>query len=174
MHIEKEYKMMLTKQQYDLLLQNLPFKEKKTQVNHYYMSQETKKGARIREVSNQFIFTYKLKSPIGQKEYEVIVSKNWIKDPAIDALCLEIGIENDFEAIGNMTTIRHLLPLEHGEICLDENHYLDTIDYEIEYELYNYLKDDVHHFIQQLEKLGIIFIENKVSKFKRYKNKKQD
>ncbi len=171
--IEKEYKMMLTKKQFDTIKKHYLFDKTNTQINHYFNSVNNFKknyALRIRELNNTFIFTLKMNNENGKLEYEFEIDNLDINHNKIKSLLKELNIDDEFYPIGTMKTIRHILNDEFGELCLDENHYFYKVDYEIEYELFDYTQDKLEHFKNILKTFDIEFVLNKKSKLKRFKD----
>jgi len=164
-HIEKEYKMMLEKNDYDNLLNKyhlIPFK----QINHYYSTNNPKVAMRIRIIDDKYIFTLKYNQIEYKDEYEFEIKDNTLNDSRIQELLNKFNITNP-EYLGSMTTYRAILKLEYGEICLDYNLYLNLVDYELEYELYDYQKEN-DEFNLFLKENNLIFNKSKRSKYGRF------
>ena len=72
-----------------------------------------------------------------------------------------------FDVLGQLTTLRADKETELATISLDINIYNGLHDYEIEYEIkkpHDYLKE----FTAFLEKAGIEYVPNRISKYKRF------
>lgn len=171
--IEKEYKMLLTKKQFEKIKKGYSFDKKNIQINHYFNSLNNFKrnyAVRIRELNDKYIFTLKMNNENGKLEYEFEIDNLDIHHKKIEDLLQELNIDDKFYPIGTMKTIRYILNDEFGELCLDENHYFDKIDYEIEYELFDYTQNKLEHFKNILKTFDIEFVLNKKSKLKRFKD----
>lgn len=174
---ERELKILLTKDQFDKLLNSYDFHIKIIQENTYYDSEENliKKldGAlRIRNINNEkFIFTFKKRiDPITLIELEKEVKSkdlNQLQDPEILKWLKEYGISlAELQPITTFKTIRHLIKTKDAEICLDENKFGNKIDYEAEYE-YKKDHDGIKEFNTFLHTVGLEYKKNCPSKLSR-------
>lgn len=142
LHFEKEFKILLNKEQFITLLNEYPQAEFKKQVNTYYDTKDfyirNHIGAmRIREINHHFIFTLKHRYQDGVQEYEVNVSKNSpavFETEEISSLLKSLHINQPIIEIASLTTYRALIPLTDAELCFDYSEYNGTCDFEIEYE----------------------------------------
>lgn len=173
-NIEKEYKVMLNKDQFKKLTgcyDGLVFKK---QINTYYdnaqMTIQKIHGAmRIREIDNSYLFTMKLLKDGDLYEFECFVDRNdnsVFTQPEIKNLLHEYHIMGPFQEITSLTTYRAMIRSEFAEICFDKNHYNGIVDYEIEYE-YKCDHDGLSVFQKILDPIGITYTENCPSKIKR-------
>lgn len=165
-HIEKEYKMAISEEIYTKMLIDLniePFK----QTNHYYYTYSKEHAMRIREIDNKFIFTLKVKGDGFKYEYEFEIKDNSLNDERIKELLNRFNIDKTFY-LGYMDTYRATKDYNFGQLCLDKSMYLGKTDYELEFELFDYQNDDKSEFDELLSKYGLVFINNKTSKFKRF------
>ena len=103
-------------------------------------------------VDNDLLEYEKLGKNLSDKEFLQILNKH--------------GIQPPFMKIGEMVTIRRQIELPTALLCLDENHYNNSVDYEIEYELTSEI-DTFDLFIDILEKADIIYQPNLISKYQR-------
>lgn len=173
-NIEKEYKVMLNKDQFNKLTSKYNGLVFKKQINTYYdnaqMDIQNIHGAmRIREISNSYLFTMKLLKADDLYEFECVVDRNdnsVFDEPEIKKLLDEYHIIGPFQQITSLTTFRAMLCNELAEICFDENHYNGIVDYEIEYE-YKCDHDGLSIFQKILNPIGITYKENCPSKIKR-------
>lgn len=168
--LEVEYKMLLTKKQFEQLCNKYPEQRIIKQHNFYYDSTPSLKergmGCRIRQIENQYIFTLKIKEKLGHQEIEFKVSANDIHLPEIKKVLHQFQI-TDLKERGDLLTYRHFIDLRSADLCIDENHYSGTIDYEVEYELKDAKHDTFDEFMQILNSLDIEYIPNKRSKIQR-------
>lgn len=144
LHFEKEFKILLSKEQFITLLKQFPQAEFKKQVNTYYdtadMYIRQHIGAmRIREIDHQFIFTLKQRcfDKDGVNEHECLVSENTsavFEGDALMSLMNYFQITPPIIEIASLTTYRAVVPLDHAELCFDYNEYNGLCDYELEYE----------------------------------------
>ncbi len=168
--IETEHKCLLTKKHYQKLLEFYKYEYQEiTQKNIYFIDQKNmittnKAVLRIRKINNDSTITFKIKRDGKLFEYE----KN--TDDLLDLDLLEVlatyNIIPPFTETANLTTIRRLINLPKGELCLDENHYNNQIDYEVEYE-----EKESHDGLSILKSIlqenNINYQENTTSKFQR-------
>ncbi len=174
-HIEKEYKMLLTKEQYELLLQQIQPDPPVKQVNFYFDTddhqiQKRKGVLRIREREGVFLFTLKLhKEDDTLYEFEKILpscNQSALLDPEIQSLLQTHSISGSLQLIGELVTWRSMRITDDAEICLDKNIYRDVIDYEIEYE-YIREHDGLSIFQSILDFVHLQYKENCRSKIAR-------
>jgi uncharacterized protein YjbK len=172
-NIEKEYKCLITKQQHRKLVD---FYENQSHViyqrNVYYQDQngvlkQTRAVLRQRFINDECLITFKYHLEENLYEYEFNTSD--MNDPTLLDHLLKFNIKAPFEKIGELITIRHSIDLKVAELCIDENHYGDHIDYEIEYEIKTE-HDGLTSLQEILHNLQIPYQENTVSKFQRCTN----
>ena len=141
--IEKEYKILVTKDQFEQLLSLYDDYETSEQLNIYYDTKDEKLkalkgGLRIRYKNNKYIFTLKFKHPEGHIELEKEIPHDRIndlhQDETIAAWFKEYGLCGPFIEIGRVHTLRSLYRNDVAELCFDISHYNHITDYEIEYE----------------------------------------
>ncbi|MFP7295794.1 CYTH domain-containing protein [Neobacillus niacini] len=150
--IEIEFKNLLTKMEYDHLLTTFNVKEEDivTQKNHYFDTPEfalKKSGSalRIREKYNHYELTLKQPAALGLLETTQQISANEFQT-AIQHHIFPKGIVHDrieqlsialnqFNCFGSLTTKRAEFRYKEGILVLDHSLYLNTEDYEIEYEV---------------------------------------
>lgn len=151
--IETEYKNLLTKDEYDMLIVhfNLEEIEPIKQANVYYehpdwLLRERGMGLRIRLYDDYAEQT--LKSPIREhemlettdtltlKEGQALADSGQLKtDGFVAQILKEHGIAiNELKQVGQLSTVRYEIPVEEGTYFLDASYYQDQNDYELEYE----------------------------------------
>lgn len=174
--IEKELKVLLTKGQYDLLIQQFDWDEIRTQTNFYYTNCENHIKneditIRVRECNNKVALQVKV--PLNEqgalhisKEFETYI-KDVPKDidgTFLSKLC-SIPMSNVSMA-GFLITERYICNWKDDiEICLDKNKYLNVEDYEIEIEY----KENIDSVILDILNMNNINTQNKVEgKCKRF------
>lgn len=173
-NIEKEYKVLVTKQQFEKLLSgynNITFNE---QVNTYYDTLKfdirNMMGAmRIRKINNTFLFTLKIQEGKQLLEFEKEVedsSVSTLQQKEIVDLLSSYDIYGPFREITKLTTKRAIYHNGFAEICFDINSYNGKCDYEIEYE-YKKEHDGLTLFQKFLNPIYITYKENCESKIKR-------
>lgn len=173
-NIEKEYKILVTKDQFSTLLKNYPEAKFIEQINTYYdtenMDIRNARGAiRIRQITDTFIFTLKMHSEEGLLEFEKEVNANHIsifEDVEIQELLSTYGISGNIKEITTLTTQRAMIKTEDAELCFDMSMYNGITDYEIEYE-YKKDHDGRTIFNALLASVGLHYEKNCTSKIKR-------
>ena len=176
-NIEKEYKVLLTKKQFDTLCQAYKELEFKTQINTYYDTKEMDvrkhKGAmRIRTIDNQYIFTLKLHRNRDVYEYETFVNEDScsaLQQSDVQQLLKDNDIPNELHRVTQLVTKRAVVDTGDAEICFDISTYHGITDFEIEYE-YKRAHDGLMVFQKILEPIGIIYKKNCTSKIQRSLN----
>lgn len=166
-NIEKEYKMLLSKQQFDKIVENEEL-SLVIQDNYYYETGKENAGLRIRNIEDLYIMTYKIYENGKVIEYEYQVNDANIENEHILKFLKKQNIEEKPKLLGILQTSRYYKKLKKGEIALDRNLYLNKIDYEIEYEVYDEGSDE-QELIDFLSKHKIDYIENKKTKYQRFK-----
>lgn len=177
-NIEKELKILVTKEKFDLLCnlyKSLIFNK---QINQYYDTADnlirSKHGAmRIRTINHKHIFTLKIFQNNDLLEFECEVSENSIvalNHPDIITLLNSYNITGPFIKIASLTTYRAKVVNKDAELCFDENHYNGICDYEIEYE-FKREHDGISNFNQILNQVDLHYESNCHSKIWRALNK---
>ncbi|MBR2802157.1 MAG: CYTH domain-containing protein [Erysipelotrichaceae bacterium] len=171
--IEKEAKMLLSKEEFDVLCSLRDFTVT-TQINHYYQGNEHC-ALRIREFpdSGKRVFTLKERVPGGHREYEKEIPEDDFSDPYVQEVLQQFALREPLY-LGDLLTVRHLYQGESGEICLDENHYLGITDYEFEFELYDADTASYAEGLAFLQEAGLNYRENPLSKLKRFLDAKKE
>lgn len=175
-HVEKEYKMLVSKEQFDKLCslyENLNFI---TQTNTYYDTvnrdiQKQKGALRIRERNGRFLFTLKMRQENldGLCECECEVSENSVhalRSKEIIQLLQEYHIEADIIPLTTLVTKRAVVETENAELCFDISTYGSHTDYEIEYE-YKRPHDGLSVFQKLLDQVQLVYVKNCTSKIQR-------
>lgn len=165
-HIEKEYKMMIDEKIYDMLTQN----QKSFHQTNFYYTSNSNSGMRIREKGGKYIFTLKIRKDDYAEEYEFEIPENSLDNKRIKELLNNFNIKNP-QYLGKMETQRTIIKLDDGEICIDKNSYLNEIDYEIEYELYDASIGNNQELLTYLKKYNLEYIPNTITKYARFLNK---
>lgn len=173
--IERELKILVSKEKYNKLLNSYPFSQPWKQTNTYYDTRDglikQKNGAlRIRQIGNQHIFTLKIKTDsITHIELEKVIDCDVIKDikdKEILGWLKEYEIPMNVLPIISFTTIRQIVELENAELCADFTDYGNHADYEIEYE-YKTEHDGIQAFNQILTTIDLLYKKNCSSKIAR-------
>lgn len=182
-NIEIEFKNIVTNQEFEKLKAHFQVKDSLffIQKNYYFDTPDfalKKNGSalRIRKKGNQYELTLKQPHPDGLLEtnedlhadsVEEIIKGGRIENKFIRSLIAEMGINPDtLEYFGSLTTNRAELEYDKGLIVLDHNYYLNTEDYELEYEVTNRLDGHVMftNLLTEL-KIPIRKTDNKIKRF---------
>lgn len=173
-NIEKEYKVLVSKEQFYKLYELYNCPTFHTQLNIYYdtndMQIRKQKGAmRIRDIGHKHIFTLKMKNKEGLLEFEKEVNSNSLaslEDEEIKNLLARFSLEGPFQKITELRTQRAVFYTAEAELCFDISTYHGKTDYEIEYE-YKKEHDGLTVFQNIMNHIGIIYKENCISKIQR-------
>ncbi|MCM3114273.1 CYTH domain-containing protein [Neobacillus sp. MER 74] len=182
-NIEIEFKNILTKNEYERLLRF--FKVDKNQIfkqeNHYFdtpnFSLKSKETAlRIRKKGLNYEMTLKQPATVGLLETNQTISEDdaqlAIRTGKLPTGIIQRLIEESkvpystIEYFGSLITERVEFEYQQGLLVLDHSIYLDTEDYELEYEVENYQNGE-KLFIELLEqfKIPTRLTENKIRRF---------
>lgn len=141
--IENEFKIMLTKAEYEQILAMYEF-ESIVQTNHYYDTSSLEMSARhitvrVREFSEKFFLQVKLPTEIQFSRVEFCEELEGIPESiSADYLKSLIGMDlSDVCRLGSLKTMRNVHKFDGGEIDLDRSEYFDITDYELEIEFSN-------------------------------------
>lgn len=151
--IEIEYKNLLSKAEFDLLLHKYPFpKGPQTQINYYFDTKDcllatNQHALRIREKNNTYTLT--LKQPYGTNILEThdILTKqealDWIggnmiskKETANQLKKIDV-VPDKLTFLGSLTTKRYECLVDKMTMVLDYSMYNGHEDYELEIEVYD-------------------------------------
>lgn len=174
-NLERELKIGLTKDQYDLLLHSYDFDKTITQTNTYYDTEDglikKKRGAlRIRFADGKKILTIKLPNDeTSKKEYEREIdasSPEEFTKEVWDYIHLHLPEVHALKPIASFTTVRNLLYRPEGEFCLDETDFGSVKDYEIEYE-YHVDHNGIEKLNNFLKPAGLVYTKQSPSKLAR-------
>lgn len=174
--IEKEQKIKISQQQYDLVKDLFDWDSKVVQTNFYYGDLNTVEinselTIRIREIGNNRIL--QIKKPISYNK-SVHIKEEFEK--SVDSIPSSISKEElkevvgidmpDVSLLGKLETLRFTSKWDDKtEICLDKSQYFDNIDYEIEIEYQDELPEEI---ITKLNKNSIILADKVYGKFARF------
>lgn len=152
-NLEIEFKNMLTYEQYDALKKeyfndDMPF----TQTNFYmdtddFRLKRNRVALRVRDTGQKKEMTLKVPQTIGNMEYNVPLDDfdftqetyaiSELPEPIQQEL-VQLHIHAPVKVFGALSTDRLETRYESGLLVLDKSHYLDTEDYELEYEVDDY------------------------------------
>ena len=173
-NIEIEYKILVSKEQFEKLSNLFTNKTFSRQVNTYYDTKNNdlrniKCATRIREKNNKFMITLKVPAEKGHEEFECYVHENsakMFKESEISKVLEDLDIKEDLIVIGECITDRAVVKTDKAELCFDINEYNGIIDYEIEYEQ-TCDHDGITEFNKILELVDLKWEKNCASKIKR-------
>ena len=140
--IENEFKVILNKNQYDILAKSYKWDEEISQINHYFDTENLELSAqhitcRVREISGEFFLQLKLPTGVNFSRVELEKKLDFLPEK-IDGKELEKVAENvdfpDVKRLGALCTKRFVKRFDGAEIDLDESRYFGKVDYEIEIE----------------------------------------
>ncbi|MDE6195675.1 MAG: CYTH domain-containing protein [Erysipelotrichaceae bacterium] len=172
-NIEKELKILVSKEKFYELLSFYPQLSFKKQVNVYYDTKDHQilnhYGAMRIRTKDHHIFTFKKCTSQGLEEYECSVDQNssdmLLKEPIASFLQSQ-NLFPPFYEIASLCTYRGVIETEYAELCFDINEYNGITDYEIEYE-YKKEHDGISLFNNILSKVQLSYEENCPAKIKR-------
>lgn len=151
-HIEIEFKNLLTKEEYEHLLNYFRVKPIQIipQANHYFETPEghlkkAMSGLRIRQIGDYYECTLKEKSSehghlettveITKEQADTVLTTGRFPFHEITSRLEAIDVPlNDLHLFGSLQTDRVELPYKGGLLVLDHSKYLQQEDYEVEYE----------------------------------------
>lgn len=152
--IEIEFKTMLTKDEFELLRNNMPFPERPiVQTNHYFETtrfalKNSHSALRIREKKDQFTLTLKEPHPEGILETHDSLSKQdakqWLQgkpvpQPHVTQQLQKLEVnERDLQYYGALRTERYIYRENNIDYMLDKSFYHGVVDYELEIEAKSY------------------------------------
>lgn len=190
-NIEIEFKNMLTKEEYELLLTHFQVGKEDLfeQENHYFDTNDfalkaNHSALRIRKKKAEYELTLKQPHPDGlletnktlsKAESDDIFSTGKINDEQISSLLRNMNIDPaSIIYFGSLRTIRAEKQIGNGLLVLDHSFYLKKEDYELEYEVSN--REEGEIYFQELLatlKIPVRKTKNKVRRFyeEKYKQK---
>jgi len=186
--IEIEFKNLLTKNEYTMLLETFNINEQQifSQENYYFDTadfdlQKYQSALRIRKKKNHYELTLKQPADIGLLETNQIISSgdltaaiqhNRLPDGPIKDKIIELGVNyEEMVYFGSLATKRSEISYHDGLLVLDHSTYLNKEDYEVEYEVKDY-QQGIIEFQKFLERFGIPKrkTDNKIKRFYLQKN----
>lgn len=178
--IEIEYKILLTKEIYNQILNDYQKQIHKDYIQtNYYLThpllQQKAFMLRIREKNNKLEMTLKrpyqghrleTNIPITYEDKQRIVHHQMINNEIIDILQKE-GIDPlSLQQLFSLTTHRHDIVLPDGILSIDKNTYLNQTDYELEFEVSDEQKG-YEMFLKIIEPYHLHYHGNCKSKIRR-------
>ena len=157
--LEIEFKNLLTEQEYRKLLEQFGYTtaDARTQTNHYFDTADFRLRARnsalrIRQKGAAYECTlkipaengyYEITDPLNLQQAENAIDGHGFESPEVSAALTEIGISFEkLVLLGNLTTHRIEFPYKNGLLVLDHSEYHGTEDFEVEYEVQEFLEGE--------------------------------
>lgn len=181
--IEIEFKNLLTKVEYKNLLKAFKIKDEQiiSQTNHYFDTpdftlKELSSALRIREKNDYYEMTLKQPAALGLLETTQTLSNDEfltaIKNGILPKGIIHERLEQlniafiDLEYFGSLTTKRAEFPYKDGLLVLDHSFYLNTEDYEVEYEVEDFQRGQLafKELIEQY-RIPLRITPNKIARF---------
>ncbi|EGJ26653.1 CYTH domain-containing protein [Streptococcus porcinus] len=185
-NLEIEYKTLLTKKEYQRLLEQMSHVPPVVQTNYYidtpnFDLKAHRMSLRVRTFAEQAELTLKVPENIGNREYNIdltminakeIIKTGHLPQSNIRTLIETEGIDvSKLENFGYLTTTRREATTAIGKMALDCNHYASTIDYELELEVQNAEKGqtDFDRFLEE-NQISFKYAKSKVARFSKTLN----
>ena len=170
--LEIEFKTLLTKEEYENLCSKFN-KVGNLQTNYYFDSprftlKATEIGLRVRK-SDKYVMTLKRKKGYALQEISEPISEEVFNQLLIDGIIPVEEIKNELEDVlkgqivvnyMTLSTFRISFPYKKGIICIDKCEYVDTVDYELEYEATTY-EGGKREFVEIVREFGIAYKKSK-------------
>jgi uncharacterized protein YjbK len=188
-HLEIEFKNMLTEHEFQNLKQSFSLTDTDfiKQDNHYFDTSDfalknLAAALRIRYKSGHYELTLKqtvyegmleTNQAISETEAKQLIEGGSLPEGDIKQLLTALTINLDeLQFFGTLSTNRAEIPYENGLLVLDHSFYLNTSDFEVEYEVTNKLKGQVvfENLLKQLN-IPIRKTNNKIRRFYHAKQK---
>lgn len=175
---EKEERAMLDELTYKKMVSDLCFNIiPLTQTNYYFDTKEltclkNHIVVRLREINNsKYELTTKIKGKLADKEININITKNefetMLKNREIIHHDLGNGELVDLEYIVDLSTKRYVIKYENYLLVIDENHYDNIVDFNIEIES-DISKEHAEKILfEYKEKFGFEYTPNYMSKSRR-------
>lgn len=180
-----EFKSLLTKEEYNFLINEFPNAKSDFQTNHYFDTARFSLKAldaslRVRE-RNDFSLTYKRKKGYSIDVKTVDITKEDLEKMRETGICHIEEIAGDLQNVIkeqkiinflSLSTFRTFLPYKDGVLNIDRTEYCGIVDYEVEFssKSYHQGKDT---FVQLINEYGIKYkkSDKKIKRaFNAYKN----
>lgn len=167
--LEIEFKSLLTKEEYERLIEQFAGNKISTQTNHYFDTprfslKAAEVALRVREKDTLEI-TLKRKKRYAIVEHNILISSDEFKQFREDGIVPSEEIKNEiYDIIGqqklvnflSLTTHRMSFPYKKGTLAIDKSEFLGVTDYEIEYEAKNYASGK-KEFIEIITELDFLY-----------------
>lgn len=177
--VEKEYKAMISLEQYECMKLMFQWEKCVMQKNYYYDTNDmycAKNNITVRIRQKEDNYYLQIKTPICcegglhiKKEYEKKLHhlKDVITSNDFKELFIPVHIP-DVKQIGNLITERLEFNIDGTTLCLDKNIYNNIVDYEVEVEYSNECVDA--SLLDSLISAGITFNVKTEGKYTRFCN----
>lgn len=181
--IEIEFKNLLTKEEYENLLNSFNVGEKQivSQSNHYFDTPDFAlrilgSALRIREKNNSLEMTLKQPASVGllettqpltADEFEIAIQHGTLPKGLVQERVEQKNISfSSIEYFGTLTTRRAEFSYEKGLLVLDHSFYLNTEDYEVEYEVEDFQRGQIvfQELLKQYD-IPLRKTKNKIARF---------
>ena len=167
--VTAEFKTLLTKEEYERLVEHFGNKQGDLQTNYYFDTKRfTLKASdailRVKERQTMTIALERNKGYALQKT-KADFSKELLEQFKAEGVCPVESLKNELEDIikdqklnnfMTLSTYRISLLYKNGKLCLDKCTYCGTEDYELEYEASSHDKGKLE-FIEIIKELGITY-----------------
>ncbi|ESU32645.1 hypothetical protein G3A_10195 [Bacillus sp. 17376] len=182
-NIEIEFKNMLTEEEFHFLEKYFKIEPEqfKEQINHYFETnsftlKDHRSALRIREKGSEFEMTLKQPAETGLLETNQMLTTGQAQEALSTGKLPEGEVKDAVEKLikdseplqyfGSLTTVRAEIEYKDGLLVLDHSYYLNTEDYELEYEVTDET-EGYQIFSKLLEELKIPVrpTDNKIKRF---------
>lgn len=167
--LEIEFKTLLTKEEYVSLCTMFSDKQRNLQTNYYFdTSRFTLKaseiGLRVRK-SDKYVMTLKRKKGYALQEINETITEEQLQTFIQTGIIPVEEIQNELVDIlkgqilkcyMTFSTYRISFPYKKGIVAIDKCKYVDTIDYELEYEATSY-DAGKREFVELVRELGVTY-----------------
>lgn len=171
--IEIEFKTLLTKEEYVNLCTKFADKRGNLQINYYFDTprftlKASEIGLRVRK-SDKYVMTLKRKKGYALQEINETISEEVFQQFLKDGIIPVEEIRNELEDVlkgqkvinyMSLSTFRIGFPYKKGTIAIDKCKYVDTVDYELEYEATSY-EGGKREFVEIVREFGIVYKKSK-------------
>ena len=167
--LEIEFKTLLTKEEYVRLCEMFSDKRGNLQINYYFDTprftlKATEIGLRVRK-SDKYVMTLKKKKGYALQEINETISEEVFKEFLETGIIPVEVIRNELEDIikgqvlknyMTLSTFRISFPYKKGMVAIDKCKYVNTIDYELEYEATSY-EGGKREFVELVRELKLVY-----------------
>lgn len=169
--LEIEFKTLLTKDEYVKLCERFKDCKRNLQINYYFdTSRFTLKaseiGLRVRMIDkDKYIVTLKKKKGYALQEINETINKEtfdeFLKNGIVPVEEIKVEIDEIIKGqlltnYMSLSTYRISLPYKKGHLAIDKCKYVNTVDYELEYEATTY-EGGKREFVELVREFGIVY-----------------